>query len=335
MKDIKYSLLELATLRKNGNASEAIDRATNGAKYIDNLGFTRLWLAEHHNMEFIASSATSVLIGHIASQTKNIRVGSGGIMLPNHSPLVIAEQFGTLETLFPNRIDLGLGRAPGTDQVTAMALRRNNLNTAFYFKDDVLALQRYLSPDNVSAKVRAFPAEGLEIPIWILGSSTDSAFLAAELGLPYAFAAHFAPAMLKAASEIYRNNFKPSAQLQSPYFMACVNIIAADSDEEAEILSTSLQNLFAGIITNRRMPLSPPTEKPIYHGIPEIEQAVLSMTSSTYFGAPNKLAQELNELIEDLQIQEIMSTNYIYDEEKRLKSFDLIRQTFEIINQKQ
>lgn len=333
MKNIQYSLLELATLKKNNTAADAIERASQGARHIDKLGYTRIWLAEHHNMEFIASSATSVLIGHIASQTKNIRVGSGGIMLPNHSPLVIAEQFGTLESIYPNRIDLGLGRAPGTDQVTAMALRRNNLNTAFYFKDDVQSLQRYFSQENHSSKVRAFPGEGLDIPIWILGSSTDSAFLAAELGLPYAFAAHFAPNMLKAASEIYRMNFKPSEQLQEPYFMVCVNIIAAHTNEEALFLSSSLQNLFAGIVTNRRMPLSPPTEKTIFHGIPEIEQAVQSMTSSTYTGSPEQLAKSLKELIDEVHAQEIMTTNYIYDDEKRLKSFELIKETFDLINQ--
>jgi len=332
MKNINYSLLELATLCKNKTASDAIQRASEGAKHIDTLGYTRLWLAEHHNMEHIASSATSVLIGHIAGQTKNIRIGSGGIMLPNHSPLVIAEQFGTLESIYPNRIDLGLGRAPGTDQVTAMALRRNNLNTAFYFKDDVLALQRYFDSENVSAKVRAFPGEGLNVPIWILGSSTDSAYLAAELGLPYAFAAHFAPSMLKSAAEIYRQNFRASEQLQEPYFMVCINIIAAESTEEADFLSTSLQNLFAGIITNHRMPLSAPTEKPIFAGIPEIEQAVYSMTSSTFTGNPTKLALEINQLINDVQAQEIMTTNYIFDDNKRLKAFELIKETFGIIN---
>jgi len=213
-----------------------------------------------------------------------------------------------------------------------MALRRNNLNTAFYFKDDVQSLQRYFSSDNHSSKVRAFPGEGLQIPIWILGSSTDSAFLAAELGLPYAFAAHFAPNMLKAAADIYRMNFKPSEQLQEPYFMVCVNIVAAETNEEAIFLSSSLQNLFAGIVTNRRMPLSAPTEKPIFHGIPEIEQAVQSMTSSTYTGNPEQLARTLKELIEEVNAQEIMTTNYIYDDQKRLKSFELIKDTFDLIN---
>ncbi len=332
MKYINYSVLELATLCKGKNATDAINRATLGAKHIDNLGYKRMWLAEHHNMEHIASSATSVLIGHIANHTKNIRVGSGGIMLPNHSPLIIAEQFGTLESIYPNRIDLGLGRAPGTDQMTAMALRRNNLNTAFYFKDDVLSLKRYFSKENINSKVRAFPGEGLDIPIWILGSSTDSAYLAAELGLPYAFAAHFAPKMLESASQIYKDHFIPSDQLKEPYFMVCVNIIAADSNDEAEFLASSLYNLFAGIITNHRMPLSAPTEKPIYHGIPEIESAVNSMTSSTFTGNPAKLSAELKQIINLVDAQEIMTTNYIFDDEKRLRSFDLIKDTFSMIN---
>lgn len=332
MNKVQFSVLELANLCKNKTTQDAIERAKVGAQHIDNLGYTRLWLAEHHNMEHIASSATSVLIGHLANCTSHIRLGSGGIMLPNHAPLVIAEQFGTLGTIYPNRIDLGLGRAPGTDQTTALALRRNNLNTAFYFRDDVKELQQYFSPDNAGSKVRAFPGEGVTIPIWILGSSTDSAYLAAELGLPYAFAAHFAPAMLKTAAKIYKDNFKPSEQLQAPYFMACVNVIAAETTEEAQLLSTSLFNLFAGIITNHRRPLSPPTEKPIYEGIPEIEQAVNSMVSCTFVGDAAGLAIQLNSFIEEIAANEIMVTNYIYDDQKRIDAFNYIAKAFEIIN---
>lgn len=332
MKKTKISTLELATVVKGSNHAEAIQRAVESAQTSEIHGFERIWLAEHHNMEYIASSATSLLIQHIAANTKHIRVGSGGIMLPNHAPIVIAEQFGTLETLYPGRIDLGLGRAPGTDQTTAMALRRNNLNTPFYFKDDVQMLQQYFDADNVSAKVRAFPAEGLDVPLWILGSSTDSAYLAAELGLPYAFAAHFAPAMLPQAVEIYKTNFKPSAQLKEPYLLICVNIIAADSTEEAQELSTSLYNLFCGIITNRRMPLSPPTPEPIYAGIPEIEQAVNSMVSCTFAGDKAKLAEELTDFIKLYGADEIMTTNYIFDNTKRLDSFRIIAEAFEEIN---
>lgn len=330
MEKIKLSALDLATVCKGQSAQQAIGRSVEGAQYIEQLGYERIWLAEHHNMEHIASSATAVLIGHIAEKTNRIRVGSGGIMLPNHAPLVVAEQFGTLETLYPGRIDLGLGRAPGTDQVTAMALRRNNLNTAFYFKDDVLALQQYFENDNPMEKVRAFPGEGLDIPIYILGSSTDSAHLAAELGLPYSFAAHFAPAMLAQASEIYRAEFKPSKYLQEPYFMTCINIVGAETTEEADFLSTSLFNMFAGILTNHRRPLSPPTEQVIYHGIPEIERAVYQMTSCTFTGDRETIAQQVRDFATRYQVNEVMTTNYIYDNQKRLESFRIIREAFDL-----
>lgn len=324
MNKVKLSALELATVCKGSSPSDAIERAVRGAQHIEKLGFERLWLAEHHNMPHIASSATALLIGHIAGKTNTLRVGSGGIMLPNHSPLVVAEQFGTLESIYPNRIDLGLGRAPGTDQVTAMALRRNNLNTSFYFKDDILELQRYFDENNINAKVRAFPGEGLDIPIYILGSSTDSAYLAAELGLPYAFAAHFAPAMLAQASEIYHKHFQASTMLAHPYFIVCINIIAADTHEEAQKLSTSLFNMFAGILTNSRKPLSPPTDVPIYSGIPEIEQAVQQMTSCTFIGTSDEVKNEVLDFVKQYNIDEIMTTNYIFDESKRLKAFDII-----------
>lgn len=328
MNTLKLSVLDLATVSKGQDAQQAIARSVEAAQYVEHLGYERIWFAEHHNMEHIASSATAVLIGHVAGKTKHIRIGSGGIMLPNHSPLMVAEQFGTLETLYPGRIDLGLGRAPGTDQVTAMALRRNNLNTAFYFKDDVLALQHYFENDDPSEKVRAFPGEGLAIPIYILGSSTDSAYLAAELGLPYAFAAHFAPAMLAQAAAIYRANFKPSRYLEQPYFIACVNIIAAETTAEADFLASSLFNMFAGIITNHRRPLSPPTEQPIYHGIPEIEKAVYNMTACTFTGDKETLAQDITDFVSRYQVDELMTTNYIFDNDKRLASFRIIKEAF-------
>ena len=324
MKNLKISALELATICKNSNPTQAINRAVEGAQHIEKLGFERIWFAEHHNMPHIASSATSVLIGHVAGKTNSIRVGSGGIMLPNHTPLVIAEQFGTLESIYPGRIDLGLGRAPGTDQLTAMALRRNNLNTSFYFKDDIQELQQYFDENNVNAKVRAFPGEGLEIPIYILGSSTDSAYLAAELGLPYAFAAHFAPAMLKQASEIYHEKFKASETLKQPYFIICVNIVAGETVEEAHHLSTSLFNMFAGILTNLRKPLSPPTQKPIYDGIPEIEEAVQRMVNCTFIGTEQEIRKEVRAFSDEYNADEIMTTNYIFDNQKRLKAFNII-----------
>ncbi|MEJ5054325.1 LLM class flavin-dependent oxidoreductase [Sphingobacterium sp. MYb382] len=323
MNSLKLSALDLVHITKGSNTKDAIERSVHAAQHIESLGYTRLWFAEHHNMPYIASSATAVLIGHIAGQTKTLRVGSGGIMLPNHAPLTVAEQFGTLEAMYPNRIDLGLGRAPGTDQLTAMALRRNNLNTSFYFKDDVQALLNYFENENPMEKVRAFPGEGQQVPLYILGSSTDSAYLAAELGLPYAFAAHFAPAMLGQASEIYRKNFKPSTYLQEPYFIACVNIVAAESNEEAQFLSTSLFNMFAGIITNSRKPLSPPTEKVVYDGIPEIENAVNGMTACTFIGDKETIRAELLAFAEEFKVDELMTTSSIFDLEKKLKSYSI------------
>ncbi|RYZ17058.1 MAG: LLM class flavin-dependent oxidoreductase, partial [Sphingobacteriales bacterium] len=278
MLKIPISVLELATVTEGGNAATAIEGTVEVARRAEALGYTRIWMAEHHNMEHIASSATSVLIGHVAGKTNHIRVGSGGIMLPNHTPLVIAEQFGTLETMYNGRIDLGLGRAPGTDQATAAALRRNNMNTAYSFPSDIRELQTFFSPRNSGARVRAFPGEGANIPIWILGSSTDSAHLAAQMGLPYAFAAHFAPAQFRQAINIYRQEFRPSAQLDKPYVMACVNVMAADTDSEAEFLSTSLYRMFLGIITNSRSPLQPPAPLGPEFRTPDFRYAVESMT---------------------------------------------------------
>ena len=324
MKKIPLSVLELATVTEGGNAGTAIAGTVEVAKHAESLGYKRIWMAEHHNMKHIASSATSVLIGHVAGKTNTIRVGSGGIMLPNHSPLVIAEQFGTLETIYPGRIDLGLGRAPGTDQATAMALRRNNLNTSSDFPVDVRQLQTYFSKDNLNAKVHAFPGEGLEIPLWILGSSTDSAYLAAQLGLPYAFAAHFAPAQFRAAIGIYRNNFKPSKQLESPYVMACVNVIGAQTNEEAEFLKNSLIRLFVGIITNTRNPLQPPGDLPESYQNPDVRAFVNSMLSCTFTGNQDTLKHDLSEFIGETGIDELMAASYIFNPEAKLRSFSIL-----------
>lgn len=331
MYKIPLSVLELATVTENSNTRMAIEGTVEVAKHAEALGFTRIWLAEHHNMEHIASSATSVLIGHVAGKTGYIRVGSGGIMLPNHSPLVIAEHFGTLETLYPGRIDLGLGRAPGTDQLTALALRRNNINTAHQFPSDVRELQRYFSEDNTDAKVRAFPGEGLTIPIWILGSSTDSAYLAAKLGLPYAFAAHFAPAQFRTAIEIYRSHFQSSDQLSKPYVMACVNVMAAATDKEAEFLATSMLHLFLGILTHTRGPLKPPAPLPDVFKIPDIRHAVDSMTSCTFTGSPETLRQKLSAFIAETGIDELMVTSHIYDQNAKLASFTLLSEAFKAV----
>ena len=324
MTKIPISVLELATVVEGGTHATAISNTVEIARHTESLGYKRFWMAEHHNMEYVASSATSVLIGHVAGKTNTIRVGSGGIMLPNHSPLVIAEQFGTLETIYPNRIDLGLGRAPGSDQPTAVALRRNNIDNAMHFPADVRQLQRYLSVKNRTAKVRAFPGEGLKIPLWILGSSTDSAYLAAEMGLPYAFASHFAPAQFRAAIKIYRENFKPSAVLEKPYVMACVNVIGADTDEEAQSSFNSLLNLFIGIITNERKPLSPASSRSESYEIPEVRNAVNKMLSCTFIGSKETLRNNILEFIDETGINELMVASYIFDMEAKLKSFSIL-----------
>jgi len=329
MTKIPISVLELATVLDGGNHSSAISNTVEIARHVESLDYKRIWMAEHHNMEYIASSATSVLIGHVAEKTKSIRVGSGGIMLPNHSPLVIAEQFGTLEAIYPGRIDLGLGRAPGSDQLTAMALRRNQ-NTAQGFPEDVRQLQKYFSAENRNAKVRAFPGEGLEIPLWILGSSTDSAYLAAEMGLPYAFASHFAPAQFRRAIAIYRSNFKSSKFLDKPKVMACVNVIAAETDQEANDLFNSLIGLFIGIITNTRKPLAAPAGIPEAYQNPEIKNAVNSMLACSFYGSKETLSKNLTEFINDTGIDELMVATHIFDLETKLKSFSILKEALSV-----
>lgn len=315
-------MLDLAPVVEGKTAADTFKNSLALARKVEALGYKRYWLAEHHNMPGVASSATSVLIGYIAGGTTSIRVGSGGIMLPNHSPLVIAEHFGTLATLYPGRIDLGLGRAPGTDQLTAQALNRDR-RAAFEFPDNVQDLMRYLSLDNRTAPVRAIPGEGEDIPIWILGSSTDSAHLAAALGLPYAFASHFAPAQLHMALKIYRENFKPSEQLAAPYTMACVNVVAADTDEEAAFLATSFKHLFLGILTGRRGLLQPPHEQ---LKLTEVEEAaLLRMTAYSFIGGPQKISREVNQFLEDTQVEELMVVSYIYDHELRERAYDILK----------
>ena len=332
MKKILLSVLDLAVVSEGDNVAGAIKRTVEIARHTEALGYKRIWLAEHHNMEHIASSATAVLIGHVAGLTEGkIRVGSGGIMLPNHSPLVVAEQFGTLASIYPNRIDLGLGRAPGTDQLTAAALRRNNNSYHYDFQAEIQQLQTYFSAENKHAKVRAFPGEGIVIPIWILGSSTDSAYLAAQMGLPYAFAAHFAPAQLKTAIDIYRKNFKPSKGLEKPYVLACVNVIAADTDEEAEILATSLYRIFLGIITNMRAPLQAPSPLPPIINHPEVQQAIQRMLACTFIGNKQTLKENLLAFIEETDIDELMVSSHIYDREAKLKSYSIL---YEALNEK-
>lgn len=329
---IPYSVLDLAVVTKGSNPKEAIERSRELAVHTEKLGYRRFWMAEHHNMEHIASSATSVLLGHMAEATSNIRIGSGGIMLPNHSPYIIAEHFGTLATMYPGRIDLGLGRAPGTDQTTAHAIRPNRMQEVYNFPENVALLQKYLSGDNAEAKVRAFPGEGTEVPLWILGSSTDSAHLAAKLGLPYAFASHFAPQHLMDAIRIYREEFQPSKQLDEPYIMAGINVIVADTMEQAEYLSTSTKQMFVGVITGERNPLPAPVDN-INEVVPiQYQRALEQMLTYSFVGDKAKIQKQLADFLNMTEVDELITASYIFDHEQRLKSHQLFA---ELMNEMQ
>lgn len=329
---VSWSVLDLATVLEGKTPADTFPNSLRLAQLAEKLGYTRYWLAEHHNMIGVASSATSVLIGYIAGGTTSIRVGSGGIMLPNHAPLVVAEQFGTLASLYPQRIDLGLGRAPGTDQVTARALRGENFNASHNFPADIQKLQRFFSAENSTASVRAIPGEGLDIPIWILGSSTDSAMLAAALGLPYAFASHFAPTYFTQAIELYRKNFRPSQWLQEPYVMACVNVVAADTDKEANFLMTSLLQFFMGVVTGQRTRLPEPIENMDAMWNDQLEAAVNQMLAHSFVGGPQKVKEELQSFIQQTGVNEIMATAHIYDQQARLHSYELFAEVMKTIN---
>jgi len=321
--NIPYSILELATVAKNSSVKETFDRSLDLAQKAENLGYTRFWLAEHHNMVSIASSATSVLIGHIAGGTKNIKVGSGGIMLPNHSPLIVAEQFGTLANLYPNRIDLGLGRAPGTDQVTAQAIRSDRMKSVFKFPNEIKEIQKYFSKDNANSQVRAAVAEGVDVPIYILGSSTDSAHLAAEQGLPYVFASHFAPAQLHQALSIYHNNFKPSKFLEKPYTIAGVNIIAADTTAKAEKISTSLIKMMLGVMSGNIDYMQPPEDFTNEHREILAHPGFQRMLKYAFIGDPETIKEKTEAFIKETGVDEIMAVSHIYDHQDRLRSFEI------------
>lgn len=324
-KNIPFSVLDLAPIVEGGSAEDTFRNTRELAKHAEKLGYNRYWLAEHHNMPGIGSSATSLLISHVAQATSSIRVGSGGIMLPNHSPLVIAEQFGTLETLYPGRIDLGLGRAPGTDQLTAFALRRNNMSDGSDFPDMLAELRRYFQPFDGTQRVRAIPGEGLShIPIWLLGSSGFSARLAGRLGLPFSFASHFSPENTIPALEIYRSSFEPSEVLDEPYVMLGINVVAADTDEEAERLSTSMQQQFLNLIRNKPAKLQPPVES--MEGLyTEYEKAALeSRLSSSIIGGPEKVKAQLQAFIERTKADELIINAQIYDHKARLRSYEIL-----------
>lgn len=319
------SVLDLVPVNEGGTPRQSLLNSVELAQRVEQLGYNRYWLAEHHNMPGIASSATVVIMGHIASKTERIRVGSGGIMLPNHAPLIVAEQIGTLESLFPGRIDLGLGRAPGTDQLTAFALRRHRHGGPEDFPSDVEELQRYFS-NNPHAPVRAVPGEGLDIPIWLLGSSDFSARLAAKKGLPFSFASHFAPAFTVPALELYRNNFQPSDVLDEPYTMVGLNVIAADTDEKAEKLATSIQLQFLNLQRGMPTKLLPPVDN--MDDIWTMEEKYSVMQSldpkATIVGSPETVKKKLTAFIKETKTDEVIINSTIYDHEDRLRSYEIV-----------
>jgi len=319
----KLSVLDLAPIVQGGDAAQAFANSVSLAQTAERLGYERFWLAEHHNMKGIASAATSIVMGHVAAQTKSIRIGAGGVMLPNHAPLVIAEQFGTLASLYPGRIDLGIGRAPGTDQLTAQALRRTLSGNIDDFPRDVIEILQYLGPDNPDARVRAVPGYGTKVPVWILGSSTYGAQLAAALGLPYAFASHFAPGELDFALELYRRQFRPSEYLDKPYAMAGFNIFAADTDAEAKLLFTSLQQAFVNLRTGNPGQLPPPVEGFGERLDPAAAGMLANALSCSAVGSPETVRQGLAAFIARTGVDEVIITAQIFDHQARLRSFEI------------
>jgi luciferase family oxidoreductase group 1 len=325
---IPISVLDLAPVKQGGSIAESFSETLALARHAEALGYRRFWLAEHHNIAGIASAATSVLIGYVACGTQSIRVGSGGVMLPNHAPLVIAEQFGTLETLYPGRIDLGIGRAPGTDQVTMRALRRHPSNVDEEFPRDVAELLAYFATARPGQTVRAVPGEGLRVPVWLLGSSLYSAQLAALLGLPFAFASHFAPNYLRQAIEIYRDEFRPSETLDKPYVMPCINVFAAETDAEALRLFTSLQQAFVNLRRNQPGLLQPPIE-PGDSRWSKVEWAGIEhVLRYSAVGSPETVRRWLEAFMRETQADEIMVTAQIFDRVARLRSFEILAGLF-------
>jgi luciferase family oxidoreductase group 1 len=331
--NIAYSILELAIVSQGQSMQQTLHNSLELAKAAEACHYKRIWFAEHHNSENIGSSATSLLIGYIAENTISIRVGSGGIMLPNHSPLIIAEQFGTLAHLYPHRIDLGLGRAPGTDQATAQAIRHDFFKAAQVFPEEVEKIQRYFSLENKRSNVRAPIAEGVEVPLYILGSSTDSAHLAAIKGIPYAFASHFASTYLLQALKIYKQEFRPSEALQQPYALAGINVIVADTDEEAEKLFTSLIRMFVGVLTGVREPLQPPTEM-----TEELNQmfqhpSVNQMLKYSFVGSKPTVKKGVKAFLQHTRADELITVSAMYDIKDRIKSTKLFSEIMKEINE--
>ncbi len=322
--DIPLSMLDLVTVREGGSVADALAIALRTARHAESLGFTRYWLAEHHNIQGIASSATAVLVGYIAGGTSRIRVGSGGVMLPNHAPLVVAEAFGTLAELYPDRIDLGLGRAPGTDQITMRALRRDRVETEADFPRDVADLQQLLAPAKPGQRVIAMPGAGTEVPIWLLGSSLFSARLAAERGLPYSFASHFAPRLLLQAIDLYRTMFRPSATLAKPYVMIGVPVIAAPTDEEAQFLASSTYQRVLGILRGERGLLQPPVPDLMSQLHPREKAAIDDFLAAAVIGGPKTVQEGLAALLRTTAADEVILVCDIFDPSLRLRSLDIV-----------
>jgi luciferase family oxidoreductase group 1 len=321
---IPFSILDLAPIPRGATAGVALANTLALAQHAEALGYRRYWLAEHHNMPGIASAATSIVIGHVAGGTRAIRVGSGGVMLPNHSPLVVAEQFGTLASLYPGRIDLGLGRAPGTDMLTARALRRDAVDSADQFPQDVMELQAYFATAQPGQRLRAIPGEGLDVPLWLLGSSLFSAQLAAMLGLPFAFASHFAPDLMREALDIYRSRFEPSRQLERPYAMLAANVIAADTDAEAQRQFTSQQQSFVNLRRGTPGQVPPPIDDIDAFWSPAERAMVERSLAVSFVGAPDTVRRGLAAFIEDMRPDELMITAHLHDQPARLRSIELV-----------
>ena len=319
--DIPVSILDLAPIAQGSTPLRALDNARELAQHAERWGYRRFWLAEHHNMPGIASAATALVISHVAAGTQTIRVGAGGIMLPNHSPLVIAEQFGTLETLFPGRIDLGLGRAPGTDRLTARALRRDALHAAERFPQDLEELQTYLGPE--PGTVQAIPGTGTQVPIWLLGSSLFSAQLAARKGLPFAFASHFAPELLQSALQVYREDFQPSQTLSKPHVMVAVNLYAAETDEEARYLFSSLQQLFIALRFGKPGPLPPPVHHFESQLGPIQRRSLEQALRVSAVGSASTVKRKLHKFLEETMADELILVSHIFDHQKRLRAFEI------------
>ncbi|MES2398601.1 MAG: LLM class flavin-dependent oxidoreductase [Pseudomonadota bacterium] len=323
---IPFSVLDLSPIVRGNTATDALRNTLALAQHAEKFGFKRFWLAEHHNNPGIASAATSVVIGHVAGGTQTIRVGSGGVMLPNHSPLVIAEQFGTLASLYPGRIDLGLGRAPGTDQLTARALRRDHMNNADTFPQDVEELRALFGPVQPGQRIRAVPGAGLEVPLWILGSSLFGAQLAAMLGLPFAFASHFAPDMLMQALDIYRERFQPSAQLEKPHAMVVANVVAADTDEAALYQLTSVQQSMTNLLRGSPGMMQPPIDDIDSYWSPSEKAGAQRMLRYAIAGSPTTVEARLRSFIAETGADEMMVTAHLYDPAVARRSLEIVAQ---------